>query len=174
MTLFFKFWCLRLKSHFWWEIITLTCPIRRGVWNLPHKFHLYLIDIVAEGQIDASPWIAEGYYELYGPLSGCIQLAQIRRQNRLHLDVSNWPKWKKSLKIRSYHEAQGAPLILHWIKIEAQDQARGAGSQEIYQWMVRSWSLGNPTRKNNTRSGDQKTKNGYPTRFQYFHIKVRK
>ena len=28
---------------FWLEIITLTRPIRRGLWNLPHKFHLYLI-----------------------------------------------------------------------------------------------------------------------------------
>ena len=29
---------------FWQEIITLTRPIRRGgVWNLPHKFHFYLI-----------------------------------------------------------------------------------------------------------------------------------
>ena len=28
---------------FWQEIITLTRPIHRGVWNLPHKFHLYLI-----------------------------------------------------------------------------------------------------------------------------------
>ena len=28
---------------FWQEIITLTRPIRRKVWNLPHNFHLYLI-----------------------------------------------------------------------------------------------------------------------------------
>ena len=25
------------------KIATRTCTIRRGVWNLPHKFHLYLI-----------------------------------------------------------------------------------------------------------------------------------
>ena len=30
---------------FWQEIITLTRPIRRKVWNLPHKFHLYLITL---------------------------------------------------------------------------------------------------------------------------------
>ena len=36
-------WCFRLKSHFWQEIITLTSPIWGVVWNLPHKFHLYLI-----------------------------------------------------------------------------------------------------------------------------------
>ena len=30
---------------FWQEIITLTPPIHRGVWNMPHKFHLYLIQI---------------------------------------------------------------------------------------------------------------------------------
>ena len=29
--------------NFWQEIITLTRPICRGAWNLPHKFHLYLI-----------------------------------------------------------------------------------------------------------------------------------
>ena len=28
---------------FWQEIITLTRPIGRGVWNFPHKFHLYII-----------------------------------------------------------------------------------------------------------------------------------
>ena len=33
------------------------------------------------------------------------------------------------------------------VKIEAQDQALGAGSLEIYQWMVSSWSLDDPTRK---------------------------
>ena len=33
---------------FWQEIITLTCPIRRGVWNLPHKFHLYLIELTPQ------------------------------------------------------------------------------------------------------------------------------
>ena len=27
----------------WQETITLTGPIRRGVWNVAHKFHLYLI-----------------------------------------------------------------------------------------------------------------------------------
>ena len=32
-----------LKSQFWREIINLTWTIHRGVWNLPHKFHLYLI-----------------------------------------------------------------------------------------------------------------------------------
>ena len=39
----FYFLCFRLKSHFWQEMFTLTCPIHRGVCNLPHKFHLYLI-----------------------------------------------------------------------------------------------------------------------------------
>ena len=34
---------------FWQQIITLTCPIRRMVWNLPHKFHLYLIIIIRFG-----------------------------------------------------------------------------------------------------------------------------
>ena len=29
---------------FWQETITLTRPILRGVWYLPHKFHLYIID----------------------------------------------------------------------------------------------------------------------------------
>ena len=42
----------------------------------------------------------------------------------------------------------GCNLILDWIRIEAQDRARGAGSQEICRWMVRSWSLVNPSRKN--------------------------
>ena len=44
---------------FWQEIITLTHPIRRGVWNLPHKFHLYLIvryfyvqDLVYSGEFN--------------------------------------------------------------------------------------------------------------------------
>ena len=46
MSLIFKFLCFRLKSHFWHEIITVTCPICNGVCNLPHKFHLYLIGIV--------------------------------------------------------------------------------------------------------------------------------
>ena len=32
--------------------------------------------------------------------------------------------------------------ILCWIKIEAYDQARGAGSHEIFQCIVRSLSLG--------------------------------
>ena len=38
-------------------------------------------------------------------------------------------------------------LILYWIKIEAQDQALGADSQEFCQWTVKSWSLGDPSRK---------------------------
>ena len=47
--------------------------------------------------------------------------------------------------------------IFQWIKIEAQDRALGAGSQEICQWMVRSWSLGDrPIKKNNTRIGAKK------------------
>ena len=29
---------------FWWEIITQTHPIHRGVWDFPNKFHLYLIE----------------------------------------------------------------------------------------------------------------------------------
>ena len=33
----------RLKSIFPIKITTQTCTIRRGVWNLPHKFHLYFI-----------------------------------------------------------------------------------------------------------------------------------
>ena len=37
--------------------------------------------------------------------------------------------------------------IFQWIKIEAQDRALGAGSQEICQWIVRNWSLGDPSRK---------------------------
>ena len=28
------------------KIATQTCTIRRGVWNLPHKFQLYLIVIL--------------------------------------------------------------------------------------------------------------------------------
>ena len=28
----------------WAKKTTQTCTIRRGEWNLPHKFHLYLID----------------------------------------------------------------------------------------------------------------------------------
>ena len=31
-----------VSNNFWQEIITLTRTIRRGVWNLPQKFHLYL------------------------------------------------------------------------------------------------------------------------------------
>ena len=31
------------RNPFWQEIITQTCPIWRGVWNLQNKFHLYLI-----------------------------------------------------------------------------------------------------------------------------------
>ena len=31
---------LKILTH---KIATKTCTIRRGVWNLPHKFHLYLI-----------------------------------------------------------------------------------------------------------------------------------
>ena len=38
-------------------------------------------------------------------------------------------------------------MILRWIRIEALDWALGAGSQEICPWIVRSWSLGNPSRK---------------------------
>ena len=38
-------------------------------------------------------------------------------------------------------------LILHWIKIEAQDRALRASSQEICQWTVRSWSLSYPSGK---------------------------
>ena len=33
----------QISQTFWQEIIILTHPIRRGVWILPHKFHLYLI-----------------------------------------------------------------------------------------------------------------------------------
>ena len=36
---------LWLNWLFWQKIITLTSPILRGVWNLPHKFHLYLVHI---------------------------------------------------------------------------------------------------------------------------------
>ena len=41
-----KYWCSRIKSHFWKKIITLTHTIYRGVWNLKHTFHLYLIIIL--------------------------------------------------------------------------------------------------------------------------------
>ena len=34
---------LNVHDIFWQEIITLTRPICRGVWNFPRKFHLYLI-----------------------------------------------------------------------------------------------------------------------------------
>ena len=34
------------KQHFWQEIISLTRPICRGAWNLPHKFHLYSNEII--------------------------------------------------------------------------------------------------------------------------------
>ena len=37
--------------------------------------------------------------------------------------------------------------LFHWRRTEALDWARRAGSQEICQWMVRSWSLGDPSRK---------------------------
>ena len=33
----------RLKSNFNAKITTQSCTIHLGVWNLPHKFHLYLI-----------------------------------------------------------------------------------------------------------------------------------
>ena len=35
----------------------------------------------------------------------------------------------------------------HWKRVETEEQAWEAGSQEICQCMVRSWSLGHPPRK---------------------------
>ena len=50
-------------------------------------------------------------------------------------------------KVVLYHGVLGAHLILNRIRIETKDLALGAGSQEICQWTVRSWSLGDPSRK---------------------------
>ena len=48
------------ESHFWQEIVTLTRTICRGIWNLPHKFHLYL-NHSSHGQcycvIYSTPWV---------------------------------------------------------------------------------------------------------------------
>ena len=41
-----------------------------------------------------------------------------------------------------------------FIKIEAQDRALGAGSQKL--WTVRSWSLGDPSRKIMQGEGEKK------------------
>ena len=50
-------------------------------------------------------------------------------------------------KVVLYHGVLGAHLILNRIRIETKDRALGAGIQEICQWTVRSWSLGDPSRK---------------------------
>ena len=48
---------------FWQEIITLTCPIRREVWNLPHKFHLYFVSLKC-----CRNWMLRGIQSLYAHL----------------------------------------------------------------------------------------------------------
>ena len=50
--------------------------------------------------------------------------------------------WKKS---ETY--ADDIVFRIQWIRIDSLDRAQGAGSQEICQWMARSLSLGNPTKK---------------------------
>ena len=60
--------------------------------------------------------------------------------------------------ILCYQGARVARLILYWIQIEALDWALEAVSQEICWWILRSLSLGNPSRKIIQGVGPKKNK----------------
>ena len=65
-------------------------------------------------------------------------------------------------------------MILHWIRIEAKDQALGASCQEICQWTVRIWSLGNPSRQKEWEKTKAKKKKKKGTMGQHLKKKVTK
>ena len=44
--IFLHLWQNELQSNFNTKTATQTCTIHRGVWNLPHNFHLFLIIII--------------------------------------------------------------------------------------------------------------------------------
>ena len=101
-----------------------------------------------------------------------------KRQNFRIMNIADkkWVGKNREKKIKYYKH--GTVFAVGWVgwktsviplaplaKIEAQYRVLAAGSQEICQWTVRSWSLGNPSRKIIQGAGEKI----YLYSFVHFH-----